>query len=483
MINIVIELFSGLFKGVLGLIGDILIAVFASPNNRKETLDANFLSPRQANLSVYNKGFSANGRHHVSIADSSRGALVLGATGTGKSVTVCIPTTYNLLRNGHSLCLHDPSGELYTATAAMAHSLGYTIKIIHYSNPAISDGFNPMARADDVSSIQKVASLLVRNALGENNKDPFWSSQSILLLSLLMQILKKQNFWFQNFVNVKRLLDSMNANPEALDVLVAKCNDRQILNEYKQFITMDKKLITSVISTCRSALSILSDPTVQTVTAFDSVDFEAFRKGKVILYIQNKIGDTKYFSVLSAIYFEQCFNFLMDKLPEKGDNNVFFVIDEASSLYIPSLQIALSNLRKFRCGIMCLAQDFSQFVHLYGTSEAEAIKINNYLKVFFSGQSTQTCEELEKILGVFEFTDKDGVRRTRNLMNTDEIRAMPKNTSLILTGSNRVIYSKMYPYYKNTKYRKYSKLPLPELKPKTPFEELPLIPLPTKLTQ
>lgn len=479
MIDIFIEIIGGIFKGILELLGDIFQTLFQSGTKRKQELDADFLSPNSI-LSVYNKGFALNGHGNLTVKNSYMSSMVLGGSGSGKSVSVCIPTIYNLLKHGHSIIVHDPSGELFRATAPLGQQLEFNLKIIHYSDSLISDGYNPMARANDASGIQKVAMLLVRNALGES-KDPFWGTQSVMLISLLMRILKKNNMWYQNLANVKLLLDSMAAKPDALDVLVAKCNDRNILNEYKQFLVMDKKLLISITSTCRAALSIFNDPKVQVVTAFDSIDFDAFRKEKTILFIQNKTGDMKYYSTLSAIFFEQFFAHLMDKLPEKEDKSVFFILDEASSLYLPTLPIALANLRKFKAGIMTIAQDFNQFIHLYGTYEAEAIKSNSYSKIFFPGAPLNTCQELERLLGTFQYADEKGNVRSRALMTTDEIRTMKPNTAIILAGSNRAIFTKMHPYFKSMKYKKLSKLPVPKPSSKVPFEELPLIPLPTEL--
>ncbi len=475
-----LDIIENLFKLIFELLTEIFKLIFNISPPRKTELDANFLKTSKL-LSRWNKGFCLNGTKHLTIKQSHMSAMVLGGSGSGKTVSVAIPTIFNLAKNGHSLFIHDPSSELNLATSGYLEHLGYKIKIINYANPKISDGYNPMFRSTSASEIQKVATLLVRNSLGENNKDPFWQTQSVLLLSLIMRVLQKNNFWFQNLANVKRILDNMTIKPESMDILVAQCNDEPILTEYKQFLIMDKKLLTSIISTARASLSIFTDPEVQVVTSFDSIDIDSFRKEKTALYINNSTGNIKYYSVLSGIMMEQCFSSLMDKLPSKEDKNVFFIIDESSSLYLPSMQIALSNLRKYKAGIMNIAQDFNQFIHLYGSYESEAIKTNSYSKVFFPGQPLNTAQELEKLLGTFEFEDDKGVRRTRNLMFTDEIRSMQENTSLIIAGAKRAIFTQMKPYYRNRKLKRMSSYPTSVQENKIPFDELPLIPLPTKL--
>jgi type IV secretion system protein VirD4 len=476
MLTVLETLFSLFFE----LIGGIFKVIFNIPSKRKTELNADFLRVSEL-LSRHNKGFTLNGSMSLTTKQSYMSALVLGGSGSGKTVKVCIPSIYNLAKYGHSLCIHDPSGELYKATGGYLNHLGYNIKVIHYSNLSISDGFNPLARAETASDIQKMVSLLVRNALGENNKDPFWQTQVILLLTLIIKVLQCQDKKYFNLANVKYLLDTMTVKPESMDILVALCNDQLILNEYKQFVVMDKKLLTSIISTGRAALAIINDPDIQKVTAYDSIDFEAFRKEKTVLYILNKTADIKYYSTLSAIFFEQLFGFLMGKLPLETDRSVFFLLDEASSLYLPSMQIALANLRKFRSGIMSIGQDFNQFIHLYGSYEAEAIRANSFAKVYFPGQPIETCQNLERVLGNFEYLDEKEHVRVRPLMTADEIRSMESNTALIVAGSHRAVHTKMKPYYKNWNYSSLPKYQLPERTNILPVIGLPLLPLPNKI--
>ncbi len=475
-----LDIIESLFKLIFELITEIFKVIFNVAPDKKTKLDAGFMKVSKL-LSSWNKGFCLNGTKHIGIKASHTSCLVLGGSGSGKTVSVCIPTIYNLAKHGHSITVHDPSSELYNNVSGYLEYLGYSIKVVNYSNPNISDGFNPMYRLkNSASETQKLASLLVRNSMGENNKDPFWQTQASLLIYLIMRVLQHKSHWYQNLANVKRVLDNMTTKPEAMDILVAECRDESILSEYKNFLILDKKLYTSIISSARAALSIFTDPLVQTVTAYDSIDFDSFRKEKTALFINNKTGDIKYYSALSSVFFEQFFSSIMDKLPSKEDKNIFFIIDESSSLYLPSMQIALSNLRKYKAGIMNIAQDFNQF-HIYGSQEAEAIRTNSFAKIYFPGQPLNTAQELEKLLGSFEFEDEKGNRRTRPLMTIDEIRAMEPNTALIVAGSNRAVFTKMKPYFKSYKYKNLSKYALPERQSQIPFEELPLIPLPNKI--
>ena len=139
------------------------------------------------------------------------------------------------------------------------------------------------------------------------------------------------------------------------------------------------------------------------------------------------------------------------------------LIDEASSLNLPTLPLAVANIRKHRTGAMLLLQDFNQLVHNYGKHEADAIKSNCFAKMYFTGQSLETATELERTLGKFEFKGKEGHKVVRSLMTNDEIRMMDIKQALIICGHHQPIKAKLRPYYKRLKYRRYSNIPDPDI--------------------
>lgn len=353
---------------------------------------------------------------------------------------------------------------------------GYEIKVLNFSNPESSSGYNPLSRANTSSDIQKVASLLIENAMGGKGKDPFWNTQAVALLTLLITILKKQEGEFQNLYNVRQLLNLLGSNPEKVDALFSRHADEILFAEYKSFIAYDDKVVNGVIATCKAALQVFNDESVAKVTSFDSISFQDFRSRPVALFIQNSIADQKYYSVLTSIFFEQFFNFVLSRFSKQNEQDIFLLIDEASSLNLPTLPLAVANVRKHNAGIMLLVQDFSQLVHQYGRYDADAIKSNCFAKMYFTGQSLETTKELEQTLGRFEYEDDNGKKVIRPLMTNDEIRTMKTSRALLICGNNPPIMARLRPYYKNGNYRAFSTLPAHELTNNIP-DAVPILPL------
>lgn len=449
---------------VLKFLYELLENGINSKGPKKEGFDSEFLKESEL-LSSFNKGFNLTGTKSLTEKQSHQHSLIIGSSGTGKSTVVIIPSIYSMAKHGHSLCINDPSAELYHATAGYLCKIGYEVKVLHFNNPDISDGYNPLNRICTSSDIYKTATTLVQNSLGKSTTDGFWNAQAIGFISLMISVLKKQEPKYQNLSNVKHLIDSYSAEPELVDKIVATCKDQEILKEYKNYLRTEKKVMANIISTCRSALMLFNDDFVSRITSIDTIKFEEFREKPTALFIMNKTSDLMYYSPLTSTFFLQFFNHIMNQpIPDKKSRSIFFLIDELSSLYLPStLQIALSNLRKYKCGIMGIIQDSHQLEHSYGKNEASSIISNCFAKVYFPGQPIDTARELESMLGKREYFDEEEKKHTRVLLTSDEIRTMDSKNALIFCGSHRAIFASMTPYYSNMRYANLAKESLPDL--------------------
>jgi len=468
----IITLIFELLEGIAGFIFESLEFIFQVSKKKKE-YNSTFASPGIL-LSNYNYGFCLTGRKKLTKKDCYQNALIVGGTGTGKTSVVLIPSLYTMR---DSLVIHDPSGELFIKSAGYLKQKGFEIKVLNFANPQNSSGYNPLIRAQNSSDIHKVASLLVENGLGGKTKDPFWNTQAAALLAMLITIIKKQDVKFQNLYNVRQLLNSLGGNPESIDALFSEYADDVLFMEYKSFIAYDEKVVSGVIATCKAALQIFSDDYVAKVTSTDNLDFLEFRNKPTALYIQNSVADQKYYSVLTSLFFEQFFAFLLGRFPEKQEKDIFLLIDEASSLNLPTLPLAVANVRKHRSGIMLLVQDFNQLIHYYGKYDADGIRSNCFAKMYFTGASLETTKELEQTLGRYQYEDDKKRTVIRPLMTNDEIRTMNVKRALLVCGHHPPILARLRPYYKNSKYLNFSNIPVPEIENEILNDEIPLLPL------
>lgn len=471
--EIITQLFKTVFElleGILKLLFEVIGMIFSK---KKKEYNAEFAS-QGILLSRYNYGFCLTGRRSLTCKDSFQNALIVGGTGTGKSSVVLIPSLFTM--HG-SFVVHDPSGELLIKSAGYLKQKGYEIKVLNFASPQCSSGYNPIIRAQSSSDIQKIALLLVENALGGKTKDPFWNTQATSLLTMLISILKQQENEYQNLYNVRQLLNRLGGNPESVDALFSKYADEVLFAEYKSFIAYDEKVVSGIIATCKASLQIFNDDSVARVTSFDNLNFLDFRNKPTALFIQNSVAEQKYYSVITSIFFEQFFSFLLGRFPKKDEKEIFLLIDEASSLNLPTLPLAVANVRKHRSGIMLLVQDFNQLIHHYGKYDADGIKSNCFAKMYFTGTSLETAKELEQTLGKYQYEDDKKRTVVRPLMTNDEIRTMNVRRALLICGHYPPILARLKPYYKNRTFRNYSNIPVSDIENSELPETVSILPL------
>ena len=414
---------------------------------------AKFISPKKL-LSKRNKGFCLTGTLNLSLELSFRNCLTIGGTGTGKSSTILLPSLYSMQG---SFVVHDISGELYEKSARYLELKGYTLKVLNFSS-LTSDGFNPLSRANTTSEINKAASLLIRTTLGHTTSDPFWNLQATTLLGLIIHLVKTQKKKYQNFAGVRYFLSVLRINPDEMESYIKRLPKQQLQTEYQAFLSLEEKVKAGVVATCLSALQIFTDETVARVTAFDSIDFSSLRKKPTAIFIQNPVADQSYYTAISSLFLEQLFAELLQQLPKKQDQSVFALIDEAASLYLPSLATAVANVRKYRTGLLLALQDFNQLIHVYGKEQAETIKANCFAKLYFTGQSYQTAAELEHMLGQQVYTDERGLEYIRPLITKDELRTLDTRRALLVCGNHQPMVTRLIPYYQQAWFLKLSKL-------------------------
>jgi type IV secretory pathway TraG/TraD family ATPase VirD4 len=461
---------------VLENLGERLADFVASMGGdiRKTELDADFARSSDL-LKRSAKGFCLDGKHCLSIEDSYKGALIFGKTGGGKSSVVLIPSCLRMM-GASSIIVHDPSGEIAEKLSGTFHQSGYAVKYLNYTRPELG-GFNPLARLKSLSDIKKVANLIVYTTMGRSTGDPFWNMAATTLLRIMIEITSSQPEEYRTMTNVVHLLDTFTFKPESIDRLVVKANNPSLLAAYKSLVAYDSKLLTSITATVKAATEIFHDPEVALTTAYDTIDFEAFREEPTVLFINNSVSDLKYLASITSILFTQLLGHIMRRIPSHGELPIFLLLDESSSLNLAGIMpAAVSNIRKHRAGILQVYQSYHQLASIYGPDDAKSIKENCYASLYLPGQNLETAKEISSLLGVFEYETERGGTKHRQLLLPNEVREL--SDALLIAGNHRAAKVTLHPYYNNPQLRRLASSAPYYPDGLLPFETPPLIPLP-----
>ena len=434
--------------------------------------NAHFISENEL-ISSSHQGIAIAGNKFLDRLSSFKNAIIFGATGSGKSTINLIPSILHI--DNATILVHDPSSELYLLTAEAKRKQGFQVYAINYGS-LHSHAYNPLYYCETISDINKVSTALVRNSV-KTQGDNFWEIQSINLLSIIISILKTQDKLYQNLTNVRYLISNLGSNPELIDNLFSKYAQPALMTEYKNFIAYDQKVVASIIASAQAATQLFLDENVQKLTSIHQIDFERIHSEKSIIYVQNISSDIHYYKPLVSLIFEQLFRHLSMKLPDKKKHlDVFFLIDEASNLVLPTLPNFLSVNRKFRVSVCLTYQNYSQISNFYGKDNADTIFSNCLTKCFYAGGSLQDTTMLESILGRREIVDEEGKKAIVPLLTAENIRTMDSSFNITVHANLKPILVKCLPWFENFWMKRKIEESTPPLNPYLP-EEIPLLPL------
>lgn len=453
-------------------IGNIITAI-----DSFEPLDARLYKSEFADdgelLSDDHGGFCIDGTRSITRKTSHEGVLLTGATGTGKT---SVQILNSVLRLQGSQVIHDPAREIFEKTSGYLSRMGFVCFVLNFGLPGCSHRFNPLAYVRTESDINKVCSLLVRTVLGNSANDPFWNLQATMVLKVVVGLVLAFEPEKRNFANVRHLLKAFASNRDSVKMLFVKKADDALFADFKTVLALEPKVFASVVATALAATTLWSDESICQTTSSNSFDFSLLRKEKACVYIQNATADARYYSPLVALFFELLFKEQMSHLPEHDENDVFVILDEAATLYIPLLPLALCNMRKYRTGIFTAWQTYESIINAYGAENAEVIRSNSNTKIYLSGGSQKASEELEKMLGRVEVTH-DGKKIVKPLLFSEEIRCLDRSEAVVMSG-NKNYKVKLMPYYEQPFIRRRTEMPPAQLACE-PAGMIPLIQIPS----
>lgn len=399
-------------------------------------------------LSSSHGGFSI-GEKQLSLEDSMRHCYLQGTSGSGKGIFVIINTILNVKNS--SIVVFDPSGENADLTTGYLLKQGYKIVLLNFSKPLESDAYNPLDWVKEESDINQLAALLIRTTLQSERSDPFWGLEATTLLALFIRAILMQEKKYRNLCNVRRALVAFSGDASTVDHLFV--SDDKLYISYLSYVKKDNKLLSSVVSSCLAALQLFNDENICKSTSISTIDFASIRNEKTAIFIQSSTLNSVYLAPLVSVFFEQLFLKLLEHIPSKNELNIALVIDEASTLSLPSLPIILQNLRKYRGMCLSVWQSFESMVHSYGTYQAQVIKDNSFTKIFLAGQSLPVSKELSETLGRTEILDATGKTIVQPLMLHEDIRSMQQNEALVICGNRKPLKVKMQAWFESPRQK------------------------------
>lgn len=382
--------------------------------------------------------------------------LVMGATGSGKTVIVAKPMIKLLAKHNESMILTDPKGELYESSAALLKEKGYNIITLNFRDPQKGNAWNPMTlpyKLYKEGNQDKAIELLDDLALNilyeeKSSGDPFWEKTAAdyftgLALGLfedgtedqininsvnLMSSLGEERFGGPNNNYIK---EYFNAKDPAKAAYINASGTVFTADETKQGIIATFKQKMKLFSERANLSEMLS------YSDFDMRDIGR-KKTAVFLIVQD---EKKTLHPLATIFIKQCYETLIDVAQENGGKLPFrtnFILDEFANM--PPLKDVTTMVTAARSRLIrftFIIQNFAQLTQVYGKENGDTIRGNCNLLYLISSEIA-ALEEISKMCGDVKSKEKEKTASTP-LVTVSDLQRLNQFEIIVLRR-------RMFPY-------------------------------------
>ncbi len=376
--------------------------------------------------------------------------LVIAPTRRGKTAGIIIP---NLLaeRGSRSLLINDVKHELIDrCIGAVAHYHG--CYIFAPTQPDESNRYNPLAhvKAESLSDARNVAECIVRNT--GSSKEPFWDNSARLLLTAVILHLRTA----EPEAAFSRLADICTLSLSEVSDLIDHSQSplaRRVASSFVKNIAAEPRLQSNIMTDVSTRLFDVMDPQIETVTAYDELDFQLLGEKPSALFLHIPPHESARLRWLSSCLIMQLINYLFEH-PHK-QRFAFYLDELANAGYIPNYLEYISYIGGAGIAFLQVIQDLGQLIRVYEEHGKDTILANSGTKVFLSGVGQVEAEYASRVMGdttLLARSDNQEGKITysetaRKLMNPDEIRSLSMWSLLVFIGNMPPIIAHQTPYF------------------------------------
>ena len=406
-------------------------------------------------------------------------SLVVGATGSGKTVIVAKPMIKILAKAGESMIVTDPKGELYEETGNLLKEKGYNVILLNFRDPQRGNAWNPMylpyelyqqGNADKAIELLEDLALNILYDEKSGSNDPFWEkSGADYFTGLALGLFEDANPEEIN-LNSMNLMSSLGEerlggpnNNYIKEYFNMKDPSRPAYVNASGTVYAPEDTKGGILSTFKQKVKLFSSRDNLSEMLSHS-DFEMSdigrKKTAVFMIVQD---EKKTLHPLATIFIKQCYETLIDVAQESGGHLPYrtnFILDEFANMPpLKDVTTMVTAARSRHIRFNFIIQNYAQLTQVYGKENAETIKGNCNIMYLISNELA-ALEEISKMCGEVKSKDKDKTASTP-LVTVSDLQRLSKFEIIILKMRKMPFKTKFKPDFDINWGRKYEKATYP----------------------
>jgi len=399
--------------------------------------------------------------------------FIIGATSSGKSRKLILPSIWNICLAGESMVITDPKGELYENTKSFLEKEGYNVVMIDFREPKQSTHhWNPMQQV--VQAIKEgneskasehawnIAHMIVHQK--KHSGDPIWANgqESVIAALILYVAMESKNDSEKHMASVYQMIVEYSQTKVRMSFggveeyvpLIELMNDLPpghiAKNAFATAAIAPERTRGSFFSGVAADLRLFADPSVAYLTSFQdhSLEASANQKTATFLIIPDEVK-TRHF--LAALYVDQKYLQLVDNAAKTDAGRIKvktrFLLDEFGNMpKITDFDTKITVSRGRGILFYLVVQGLDQVKEKYDKL-ADTITGNCRVWVYLLTNDIETAKIISAKLGKYTITSQGFSTSSktydtssshsqnltgRDLLTPDEIMRFPGTHAIVL---------------------------------------------------
>lgn len=362
---------------------------------------------------------SRNGQEKVWLNNDDVHTLIIGATRSGKSRKIILPSIWELAKADESMVIGDPKGELYIATKEYLEKRGYKVIALNLREPSKGNQWNMLDIVNiaiDSGNVPRAAELswdIAHTIVGQSpsvNSDPIWKNgeESTIAALILLSVMNSE-FKFQRHMTTAYYLLAEYGQPLADESvpLIDYIKKLPVRHPAKAaFATASiapLKTRGGFFTQALSDLRLFSDPNISDMTAQQDHEIEliGIEKTAVFLIVPDEKSTR---NVLATLYIDQVYQTMVDLANKRGGRiprRVNFLLDEFGNLpAIPEFDKKLTVAGGRGMRFTLAVQDIAQLKKLYDKN-SQTITGNCHNWIYLKTADVETAKLISEKTGKY----------------------------------------------------------------------------------